>query len=459
MLAETTNVWRSLHHPEKHRDNPVLRPEKPWEGYLVMQPGSTLFDADEGCFKVWYNTQPSRDKPNAGRNLCYAISTDGINWDRPELHLIDHGGSTANNIVLHGVDWTHSVLRDEDDSKRRYKLLYWAKPGGGQHGIYAAFSRDGIRWNLAQDDPVVPNWLTGDTFSVMRDPESGQYWLYHKTPRQPIRTVSRMVSDDFVHWRQSRRVLAPDQYDPPDTEFYGLSAFPYASQYLGLLWVYHTYRQTTDVQLVSSRDGLRWDRTADRKLLMHLIPTNNYQGRSFDSMMVYPASSPILRDGQLWLYYSGFTVPHNAPTLDHDGCIGLATLRQDGFCSFDATEPGHILTRPFIWNGSRLSINARTFDPADDLGRESSPLKKPSDLDGFSPGTIRVGMEDDQGRSIGRYTVDKCTPFRGDESDAFLNWSGRNDLSDLNGRIVQLRFELTNARLYSWRARPPLTYC
>ena len=87
---------------------------------------------------------------------------------------------------------------------------------------------------------------------------SGRYWLYHKTPAEQIRTVSRIASDDFVHWKHSRKVLAPDAYDPPDTQFYGLSAFPYAEQYLGLLWVYHTYAQTMDLQLASSRDGSQW---------------------------------------------------------------------------------------------------------------------------------------------------------------------------------------------------------
>ena len=42
----------------------------------------------------------------------------------------------------------------------------------------------------------------------------------------------------------------------PDTQFYGLSAFPYAEQYLGLLWSTHTYAQTMDLQLASSRDGV-----------------------------------------------------------------------------------------------------------------------------------------------------------------------------------------------------------
>ena len=234
MLAQTENVWRSLHHPARHEANPVLVPDRAWEGYLVLQPGTVIRDDQDGCFKMWYNAQPSRDRPDAGKNLCYAVSADGVHWEKPELGLAEFGGSTANNILFRDVEWTHCVLKDaaERDAERRFKLLYWTSAGDG---IHAAFSEDGVRWRPWEDNPVVPRRATGDTFSVMRDPASGEYWLYHKTrtPARPIRMISRMVSEDFLHWSGTRRLLAPDAFDPPDTQFYGLSAFPHAGQYLG----------------------------------------------------------------------------------------------------------------------------------------------------------------------------------------------------------------------------------
>jgi hypothetical protein len=331
--------------------------------------------------------------------------------------------------------WNHCVLKDEEaETDRRYKLLCWARPEDRSPGIHAAFSPDGIHWSPYEKNPVIGQAATGDTFSVMRDPASGRYWLYHKTPGQPIRCISRMVSDNFLQWDETRRVLAPDLFDPPDTEFYGLSAFPRGSQYLGFLWVYHTYTQTMDVQLVSSRDGLNWDRTADRKRFMHRLPTNSYRGGAFDTMMIFPASAPIAKDGGFWLFYSGFTVPHNAPAADHEGRIGLATTRLDGFCSLDATSPGYVLTRPFTWNGSRLRLNAVRYGPA-----KSNP-----------PG-IRVQIEDHEEGPIPGLEAEDCTPIRGDETETIVQWKDRNDLSDLSGRTVQLRFEIQFARLYSWR--------
>ena len=456
LLVQTEEVWRSLHHPAKYEGNPVLEPDRPWEGYLVLQPGTVVYDEQEGIFKMWYNALPSRQKPDTHPCLCYAVSDDGIHWDKPELGLVEHSGSTANNIQLSGVLWTHCILKDdaEPDDQNRYKLVYWSSPANAPPGIYVAFSPDGIHWQPCEHNPVVPSgWATGDTFSVMRDPRSGQYWLYHKTPAEPIRTVSRLVSDDFIHWRDSSRVLAPDAFDPPDTQFYGLSAFPYAGQYLGFLWVYHTYFQTMDVQLVSSRDGLHWDRTADRKLWMHLVPTNHYAGASFDSMMIYPVSAPVAKDGQLWIYYSGFSVPHNALSEDHDGRIGLARLRHDWFCSLRATSEGYVLSSPFAVRGSRLTLNAAAHGP--DPGQAPADPVWSHVLAGSKAGrgSVSVEVQDLSGAPIPGYSGAECQVFWTDSTEAQVRWRDRSDLSSLRDRSVQLKFLLRNASLYAWQIR------
>mgnify|MGYP003306602280 CR=1 FL=1 len=176
MLAHTENVWRSLHHPIKHEANPILEADRPWEGYVVLQPGTVVYDEHDGLFKMWYNTQVSRDNPDAGYNLCYATSSDGVHWDKPELGLVKFGQSTANNILLQDLAWTHCVLKDEAeaDLDKRYKLLFWTLAGDG---IHAAFSKDGVHWSLCEDNPVVPKRATGDTFSVMQAVLDTTFWL------------------------------------------------------------------------------------------------------------------------------------------------------------------------------------------------------------------------------------------------------------------------------------------
>ena len=55
LVADLQQVWRTLNRPSKHPDNPLLKPDRPWEGYLALQPGTVLFDEEEGLFKMWYN--------------------------------------------------------------------------------------------------------------------------------------------------------------------------------------------------------------------------------------------------------------------------------------------------------------------------------------------------------------------------------------------------------------------
>ena len=197
--------------------NPLIRSDRPWEGYLILQPGSVIYSPEKQIFEMWYNTLPRTGEADIEQFVCYATSKDGIRWEKPELNHMEFRGSKANNIVLRWNNWNHSVIRDPEDPDpdRRYKMGYWQTRDRERCGIWAAFSPDGIRWTDYEKNPVVPCWATGDTFAVMRDPVSRQYWLYHKTNPGGPRKVSRLVSDDFIHWTDDRLVLEPDIHDRP----------------------------------------------------------------------------------------------------------------------------------------------------------------------------------------------------------------------------------------------------
>ena len=308
------NVTRSLNTPNPVAENPIVKPDQPWESTLTLQPGTVIYDEQEHIFKMWYNSLPTESKPDIQEFMCYATSTDGIHWIKPALNLVEYHGSKANNIFLTWCSWTLSVIKDmrEPDPARRYKLAYWYVHDVSKKGVWVAFSPDGIHWNLDEHNPVIPGASSGDTFCVMQDPVSGEFWMYHKSAIMPIRKVSRMVSKDFVHWKDDQLVLDPDDRDQPDTEFYGLSPFPYGNQYVGLLWVLHTYSQQIDVQLVSSRDGRVWDRSAHRRVFLPLgFMKNDYDGHAFDSEMIMAIAPPVTVHDQLWMYYTGYSNKHN----------------------------------------------------------------------------------------------------------------------------------------------------
>ena len=271
-IERMENVERTLHNPYRAPENPIISPDEAWESTIILQPGAVIYDKEEHIFKMWYNSLPTNSKPDIQELLCYATSKDGIHWVRPALNIVEYHGSKANNIVLKWCSWTCSVVKDEHepDRSKRYKLAYWNWHDPKTNGIWAAFSPDGIHWDIYKDNPVVPVAASGDTFTVMQDPVTQKFWLYHKSAMLPLRKVAPMVSDDFIHWKNDE-LLEQDDRDPPDTEFYGLSPFPYADQYLGFLWVFHAYTQQIDVQLVSSRDGRTWERSVHRRIFLPLV--------------------------------------------------------------------------------------------------------------------------------------------------------------------------------------------
>lgn len=467
-IESMDHVTRTLHTPAFNAANPVLTPEKPWEGSVILQPGTVIYDEEEHIFKMWYNSLATRSKPDIHEFVCYATSTDGIHWTRPDLGLVDFHGSKHNNIVLKWASWTLSVIKDAyaSDPSRRYKLAYWNNFDRQTKGMWVAFSPDGVHWAQEENNPVIPMSASGDTFSVMQDPVTHKFLLYHKSVIMPIRKVSRLVSDDFVHWKDDEIVLEPDGGDQPDTEFYGLSPFAYGNQYLGFLWILHTYSQQLDVQLVSSRDGQTWNRSVYRRVFLPLgFMKNGYTGHAFDSDMIMSVAPPALRDGRLYIYYSGHSAKHNANAIETEpnyqqnssqvddtyvGQIGLAQLPLDGFVSLDATSEGTVVTRPVRLQGSVMHVTAATGalaapgKPVNSTWSELFTGSKDGD------GEIRVEVDDTQGRAIPGYSAKECNPIQGALSDKVLSWTGNKDLRELSGQLVKFKFILRNAQLYSY---------
>ena len=119
-LIEHTTLKRVFHRAEYLPDNPILKPDKPWEregGYptaMVFSDG-VWYDPKDHLFKMWY-------MGGYCRSTCYAFSEDGINWVKPKLDVIP-----GTNIVHTARRDSSTVWLDleEEDSKRRYKLFVY----------------------------------------------------------------------------------------------------------------------------------------------------------------------------------------------------------------------------------------------------------------------------------------------------------------------------------------------
>jgi hypothetical protein len=106
------------------------------------------------------------------------------------------------------------------------------------------------------------------------------------------------------------------------------------------------------------------------------------------------------------------------------------TLRIDGFVSAHAPlEGGELLTRPFRFEGSRLSLNFATS----------------------AAGSLYVELTDAAGKPIPGFSRADADEQFGDTLDRTVTWKNSSDVSALVGKTVRLRFELRDADVYSFQ--------
>ena len=96
-VVSSKNLRRIFHTPRKSPANPVLRPEKPWEGSRIETWGSVL--PWEGRWRLLYNSWSA-----AGDGGIHVLeSRDGKEWHRPNLGLHAHGECRETNILWPGT--------------------------------------------------------------------------------------------------------------------------------------------------------------------------------------------------------------------------------------------------------------------------------------------------------------------------------------------------------------------
>ncbi|HZQ21646.1 MAG TPA: hypothetical protein VFA89_02505 [Terriglobales bacterium] len=455
VIETATGVHRQAHEAEKYFPNPVLTYTRPWEGHCVITWGSVLYDQSEHRFKIWY--EAIREDPGAGEEtyFLYATSPDGIYWDKPELNQFEFQGSRANNIVFHPTAPFDSavVIRDESDPipDQRYKMMYYLRTKStAERGLYGAVSRDGIHWRELHG-PLVK---AGDRSSFFYNRFRKTYvFMSRPGVPAPATGVTRWIgiweSGDFRSFGIMQPTLWPDAEDAVGTEFYSMQPFTYESLALGYLEMFYAgendsrYRRL-DTQLTISHDGRKWERALDRHPFLEFGPIG-----SWDGGWVCPASNaPIRRGDKLYIFYQGRRTFHwatrpaqfeqdgetyqiNDPAVGHVGSIGLAFLRIDGFASLDAgNTSGVVITKPLVLPpGQDLFVNANI------------------------QGTLKVSVLDEAGSPLSGYEASACLPLFGDSVSHRVQWQRGRDLRPLTGHTVRLRFDLSDAQLYSFAVR------
>ncbi|MBI4582829.1 MAG: hypothetical protein HY717_02175 [Planctomycetes bacterium] len=424
---------------------------------------------------------------------CYAVSDDGVRWQKPVLGLVSGptgfrpaprekwkdgvfmeptGFSRENNqgCPIFGIQ-DLSLFGGVRDPKRRYLVnviykdsdhafasitdagLYFSPRVPGLVGDPNWRKRMEIIWEGPRRGPRGPNVLVSGY-----DERENVWFLCDQCTFGKIvqdgRQISRWTSADLIEWSAEQLVLpiAPDESHAPHdhVEYMRIEVRRIAGVWLGFLNVFHGDRSDpmgemptqkgvwrkglTEYRLVVSRDaGKTWSRVAGKE--PWLSPHQQEDG--YDRLIGMGDS--VVRVGdQLWLYYGCWDGDHLA--WKKDGTIyykdrmriwrtALATLRWDGYVSFDAGQrAGQVITKPLKFTGKTLVVN----------------------LDALK-GSLRTEFLDASGKPIPGYTAGDCEPAQGDGIEIPVTWRGDRDVESLAASTIQVRFELTAGSLYSFR--------
>ncbi|MBI5822008.1 MAG: glycosyl hydrolase family 32 [Verrucomicrobia bacterium] len=463
-LIERTTLKRKHHLAMYWSGNPVLKPDKPWEGKGgsaragVFSDG-VWYDPADKLFKCWYWSSLSSSKP-LRFYTCYATSRDGVRWEKPSLDVV-----AGTNVVLHDDPeaWRNSCTvwldLEEKDPQRRFKMFRVVcneKMINGKKQspkkIRIHFSPDGIHWKLAgtSDD-------CGDRTTVFYNPFR-KVWVFglRSSGKEVSRCRAYVESADALctaSWDQlpscRKQWVGADKLDPdrsdldlrriPErpwdlvpTQLYNLDCVAYESLMLGCFSIWRGHPKAgrpkiNEVCIGFSRDGFHWTRP-DRRAFCGV--SEKKEDWNFGN--VQSAGGCCLVVGDSLYFYVGGAGFHDGSFHADPSFTGLAILRRDGFASMDAgVKEGVLTTRKVTFSGRHLFVNSDT-----------------------SKGWLLVEVLDADGNVIEPFARNNCEWFVTSSTIHQVKWKGGSDLSALRGKPVRFRFHLMKGSLYSFWVSP-----
>ncbi len=470
----------------------ALRTDAPWEGNASG--GFTVFQ-DSGRYRMYYRGQHFDYSNTAlstprGKFICYAESSDGIHWIKPELGLVQFNGSKKNNIIMDAEPILNGMFAPFKDGNpacppdARYKS-YALMRRGDVRGLWAYKSPDGIYWSEMSDGPVITQGLLDTQNLAFWDAERGEYRDYHRnefrfaqTDEEPYashpaggrqrcedgerlrgsrygRDILTATSSDFIHWTEPVYVNynqgRPNElYNNQITPYYRAPhlflGFP--ARYVERPWseaiedlpeVEHRRMRAniserygtalTDGMFMSSRDGHNFNLWPESFIRPGLRPRNNWTyGDNFQNWGIVTTRSAFTGSPDELSIYVG-----DGYWRGEEGVLRRYTLRVDGFVSVQAPlSGGELVTKPLTFSGRELVLN----------------------FSASAAGGIQVELLRDQMNTpIAGFGLEDCVEVLGDDLERVARWTGGPDLSGLTGAPIRLRFILRDADLYSIRFR------
>ena len=292
--------WLSSH--------PVVRLDKPWESRpKLVHPRSFSWDEKSRRFRMTYFAGPvsedsrlrEKGAPSmmglfSSRYLCLAVSSDGVEWEKPELGLVSFQGSKKNNILrdtkaedflISGEFDSYPYRAKERPIPRKYRYRYYDPQTDGptdmDRFVFRAFSGR----NLEPDDQFVGDFHParyGMAHSPVPD-TGGTFWGFERRgntfltlTRDPVLSGGNGMSLDTTTERASTYPFEGEMmafyqvggrstgtfYDRASKTFFYFfrpSSPPYPPNGLPC-YLWHGAAQIRSRAVMWTRDGVHWKR-------------------------------------------------------------------------------------------------------------------------------------------------------------------------------------------------------
>jgi len=473
LISNSDGIKLQLHHPIPQEI--VLDFDSPWEG-----PSSSFASVfrDKDLYRMYYRgaadhyeTTPEKQTKDVS-NVCYAESSDGIHWTRPDLGLCEFEGSFKNNIIMlgrHDLDngrpiddffafKDHNPKAKKEEQYKAISNVNWKIWGGG---IWGFASPDGIHWKRIQDTPLFTDgkeydgpqgpacwdphrkiyhaYLRGWAINEGKEVEGPmkhikdfvEIYLRGENPENyrenQYRSIRHSFSKDFVSWSNPSIV----QFENPlsmEEQYYTNSILPYFRAphiLVGFPKRFAPFRHkklshpspgVSDGGLITSRDGVNWKNWKEA-FIRPGLDQKNWTDRNI-----------ITSFGMIETAVGEISIYWNEHIKQRSCRLRRGTLRTDGFVSAHADySGGQLITHPFLFEGKNLLVNYSTS----------------------AFGSIQVEIQNETGNPIKGFEMERCPAIYGDEIQHAVSWETNQDLSSLSGIPIRLRFSLIDADLYS----------
>ena len=458
LIDRMTGVRIQMQRPQSAGQ--VIAYDQPWEGNTSWTL-SVFKDGDR--YRLYYVGRAAPDYvrkagltpaevviPEHPNFLCYAESRDGIQWTRPSLGLFEFKGSKNNNIVTDKGPGTPFLdTNPKAPASERYKAV--GSTGNNPRwpeslkkdppaGMLLSVSEDGLHWRRWKPEPLfrttLPNAFDSVNVLFWSEAES-QYVLYLRYMTQDIRSFARVTSKDLVQWSEP----VPANFGTaPMEHLYTNAATPYfraphltlafPKRYIPIRKRHDDYSipGISEAVFMTSRDGVHWNEFPEA----FIRPGRNDRNWIHRTTAVAAGVVPTGAD-EISLFVSRhYTYP--------SAHIERFTLRTDGFASVTGGYGGgEFVTKPLTFEGQNLILNYATS----------------------AGGSVRVEIQDAEGRPIPGFELERCVTLWGDEIEGVVRWERAEKawtdplpLGRLAEKPVRLRFVLKDADLYSLRFRP-----